>query len=207
MIYFYFSISIWRRLCSGGHRQTQTTSSLFFLMPRYQTDVFTCWETHYYLCLWGRWIPASVHYFRVSQWAQRPASSFTSERRRSIAAALTEKGSINTGENVVLLYPPGGFCLLLPVCVDLLILYRFNYRQFSTPLYLSLRNWFDSRLLRLPLRWMCSCKCQTTAPSEPGSHATDCPHDYWCEWVLFYACMCLIACSWVCVYLHVCAIT
>lgn len=33
------------------------------------------------------------------------------KRAEKIAAALTEKGSINTGENVVLLYPPGGFCL------------------------------------------------------------------------------------------------
>lgn len=38
------------------------------------------------------------------------------KRAEKIAAALTEKGSINTGENVVLLYPPGGFCLWLPVC-------------------------------------------------------------------------------------------
>lgn len=29
------------------------------------------------------------------------------KRAEKIAAALTEKGSINTGENVVLLYPPG----------------------------------------------------------------------------------------------------
>lgn len=33
------------------------------------------------------------------------------KRAEKIAAALTEKGSINTGENVVLLYPPGGFRL------------------------------------------------------------------------------------------------
>lgn len=38
------------------------------------------------------------------------------KRAEKIAAALTEKGSINTGENVVLLYPPGGFCVWLPVC-------------------------------------------------------------------------------------------
>lgn len=30
------------------------------------------------------------------------------KRAEKIAAALMEKGSINTGENVVLLYPPGG---------------------------------------------------------------------------------------------------
>lgn len=31
------------------------------------------------------------------------------KRAEKIAAALTEKGSINTGENVVLLYPPGKY--------------------------------------------------------------------------------------------------
>lgn len=35
------------------------------------------------------------------------------KRAEKIAAALTEKGSINTGENVVLLYPPGGLRLSL----------------------------------------------------------------------------------------------
>lgn len=39
------------------------------------------------------------------------------KRAEKIAAALTEKGSINTGENVVLLYPPGRFCLRPPVKV------------------------------------------------------------------------------------------
>lgn len=43
------------------------------------------------------------------------------KRAEKIAAALTEKGSINTGENVVLLYPPGGFCLWFPVCVHVLV--------------------------------------------------------------------------------------
>ncbi len=50
-------------------------------------------------------------------------------------------------------------------------------------LHLFLRHWFDSRLLRLSLRWMCPRKCQTTTPSEPGSHAAHRPHDYWCECV------------------------
>lgn len=37
------------------------------------------------------------------------------KRAEKIAAALTEKGSINTGENVVLLYPPSEFCCRYPV--------------------------------------------------------------------------------------------
>lgn len=39
------------------------------------------------------------------------------KRAEKIAAALMEKGSINTGENVVLLYPPGMFDLQFPVSV------------------------------------------------------------------------------------------
>ena len=38
------------------------------------------------------------------------------KRAEKIAAALTEKGSINTGENVVLLYPPGRLCHWISVC-------------------------------------------------------------------------------------------
>lgn len=49
------------------------------------------------------------------------------KRAEKIAAALTEKGSINTGENVVLLYPPGGLCLPLSNCPR-------NLRR-SSPLY------------------------------------------------------------------------
>lgn len=49
------------------------------------------------------------------------------KRAEKIAAALTEKGSINTGENVVLLYPPGGLCLSPSNCPR-------NLRR-SSPLY------------------------------------------------------------------------
>lgn len=41
------------------------------------------------------------------------------KRAEKIAAALTEKGSINTGENVVLLYPPSESCYCFPHCVYL----------------------------------------------------------------------------------------
>lgn len=39
------------------------------------------------------------------------------KRAEKIAAALTEKGSINTGENVVLLYPPSESCYCFLLCV------------------------------------------------------------------------------------------
>lgn len=41
---FYFSISIWQRHFTGGHRQTRIMSSLFFLMPRYHTLRFIHYE-------------------------------------------------------------------------------------------------------------------------------------------------------------------
>lgn len=55
------------------------------------------------------------------------------KRAEKIAAALTEKGSINTGENVVLLYPPGGLRLMSPVCVLVL-----QTGVFLTPLLSSI---------------------------------------------------------------------
>ncbi len=82
IVSFYFSISIWPKLYTGGHRQTQTTSSLFFLMPRYQTDLFihreitpsvSLWpqrtwiipryfQMNYNFCFWWFCILSSVHY-------------------------------------------------------------------------------------------------------------------------------------------------
>lgn len=99
------SISIWRRLYSGGHRQTQTMSSSFSSMQR--------WQNHHYksdvllLKLWNIFLFPLI--LPVPQGVATSTASCVQLHKRAekIAAALTEKGSINTGENVVLLYPPG----------------------------------------------------------------------------------------------------
>lgn len=101
------------------------------------------------------------------------------KRAEKIAAALTEKGSINTGENVVLLYPPGRFCLPAASCpspAPTEINYCHSWKIFS--LHPPLRHRFDRGLLRLSLRRMCPCKRPTSTPSEPGGHVADCPHDH-----------------------------
>lgn len=99
------------------------------------------------------------------------------KRAEKIAAALTEKGSINTGENVVLLYPPSESCYCLPVVCIWILDFFFH---FACVYHLLGRHWFDRRLLRLSLRWMRSCKRQTSTPSEPCGHPAHCPHDNRC---------------------------
>lgn len=60
------------------------------------------------------------------------------KRAEKIAAALMEKGSINTGENVVLLYPPGGLLSVLVPDVDGCVYVSLNIT--SSLLFFSLRN-------------------------------------------------------------------
>lgn len=57
------------------------------------------------------------------------------KRAEKIAAALMEKSSINTGENVVLLYPPGEVITNYNLTLDVIIFFKqgsnnssFNHR-------------------------------------------------------------------------------
>lgn len=103
------------------------------------------------------------------------------KRAEKIAAALTEKGSINTGENVVLLYPPSE----TPPPLSLLSSCSVTFSDFlffsSRPTFvcrLLPRHRSDRRLLRLPVRGMRPRERQTPAPSEPSCHPAHRPHDY-----------------------------
>lgn len=170
---FFHSISIWLRLSTGGRRRTRTMSSLFSWTPRYEADHKVCF---FPLRLWSvrnECVPAVLQGAAVST----ATCLQLHKRAEKIAAALTEKGSINTGENVVLLYPPSESCCRFPVACIGFSGISF-YSTFACPLFP--RHWFDRRLLRLPLRWMRSCERQTSAPPEPCRHPAHCPHDNRC---------------------------
>lgn len=152
-------------------------SSLFSLTPRYDADHRVC--LFFFFCTivirkgWDRCVTAVLQGVAVST----ATCVQLHKRAEKIAAALTEKGSINTGENVVLLYPPSESCCRFPVaCVC------FSGISFHSAFACRLfhRHRFDRRLLRLPLRWMRSCERQTSAPSEPCGHPAHCPHDNRC---------------------------
>lgn len=112
---------------------------------------------------------------RGQQWAQQPACSFTSARRR--LPLLSQRKAASTLERM-------WCCSIHPVSPATVFhcVYSISGNFFhSTCVYHLLhRHRFDRCLLWLSLRWMRSCKCQTSTPSEPCSHPAHCPHDNWC---------------------------
>lgn len=115
------------------------------------------------------------------------------KRAEKITATLIERGGLNTGDNVVLLYPPGepqrakrctlflcrlsGFHLFLKkkketcqVCI--------RQRVFVHIPFLHRRYWPDCCLLRLPLRRGDPRDREAAAPPESGCYAPHSPHDH-----------------------------
>lgn len=118
------------------------------------------------------------------------------KRAEKIAAALTEKGSINTGENVVLLYPPGGLRLISPVCVLVL-----QTGVFLTPLLSSI---FFSGIDLIAAFYGClyaGCVPVNVRPPHPQNLAATLPTVRMIidVSVFFRSCSCSMAGSWVCV--------
>lgn len=156
---------------------------------------FDCTLTvNHKLCLRWPCISSSVHYSHLSGCNSghgdlRPASQASGEDScgahwerqhqhwRERSAALSSWWVLPPASSLCLRITPSE----MNYCETWIVFSCFFHSTFV--LHLSLRNWFDSRLLRLSLRRMCSRKRQTSAPSEPGGHAAYCPHDHWCKCV------------------------
>lgn len=103
------------------------------------------------------------------------------KRAEKITATLMERGGLNTGDNVVLLYPPGEHTplppLRLPFPLGELICFCSPHSLPSD----TRRCRSDSCLLRLPVRRRHPRDRAAAPPSEPGGHPSHRPHDHRCE--------------------------
>ncbi len=86
------------------------------------------------------------------------------KRAERVAVALMERGRLNTGDHVALVYPPGKMLILLwsnKGCSDL----RFCGAQYLS-VFLLCRYWSDRHFLWLSVLRLCSGHCQASPPTE-----------------------------------------